>query len=595
MFLSVSKISSLAKCFLGALLLHWLCYAVWGMYYSEFSDRFFTAYVDGSFSGGATKPIFYNYGFFTALSHFMAVGYDVLPQFNWYGIFGEGFMLLATTGFFWLLYAFAHAFGKQRWLILGYVAFLLPFWCYHIVLYRTTELAFLTCGIGILGLVFSYLPAVVEQITRLKQVRVFFTILLLFSVFIRLESTLMCTAIFLPYGLWVAGSRGARIGLFKITLIVLPVYIGAYLLYLGATGPAEKVFRDTRVYTHTLWDFGQDENLFTLSSAADSVKLEASQSFFISDEVALSAEFYHRIGVIPLEKSLGSFNDYFVGFDLRIEKAIAVWHQLLLEQSVFFIGYGLALAFGLLLMMVNQAYKKMALLFLMQLWFWAILFGVTVFMKMELRVMAPLITLGLVTLTLLPLVLLPQAWQDYKKNTLIIGAFGLVFLIPASLKMYELIQSANYYQLGSDNIRVFKDELKQPRFENSIIVFHSLAWQMLHADVFDENEFANNSNYLAFDNGELYMYPQYKKAMQAICGGYGVKQIAQYLVDHKEQVVFISDAARMDLIERYIEIVYGIPFKTKPIFPESILRNPAGGYMMPEYANHLAFSYYVFD
>jgi hypothetical protein len=577
------------------MLLHILCFGIWGIYYSEFSDRFFTAYVDGSFSGGIAKPIFYNYGFYTALSHLMAVGYNMLPQLNWYGVFGETFMLFATTGFLWIAYAYWHTIAHMRIIAAGLILLLLPFWSYHIVMYRTTELAFLACGIGILGLVVSYLPIVMQRIPKLLQVRVFFTVLLLLAVFIRLEPTLMCTAIFLPYGLWVARQGKARVGLFKVSLVVLPVFAGAYMLYLGATGPAERMFRDTRVYTHTLWDFGQDENLFQLTTAADSIKLEAAQTYFISDEQALSPEFYESIGVLPLEKSLGSLGEYFVGFNLRVAKAINVWHDLALKQPIFFIAYTLALFFALVLLGFNHQNKKLLLILAMQLWFWAILFGVTVFMKMELRVMAPLLTLGLVSLTLFPILLLPEGWMGRRFNMPFMLLSGMCLLVPAVLKTQELQQSAANYQLGKENMLAFKVELKQPQFEGRILVFHSFAFQLLYADLFDNNEFAREENFLAIDNGEMYMYPQFKQAMTAYCGGYGVADIANYLVAHKEQVVFVSDGARMDLMERYIETVYAIPFKTKPIYLESILHHPAGGVMLPEYADHLAFSFYVFQ
>ncbi len=590
-----SRLSPLTKSFVSAMLLHILCYGVWGIYYSEFSDRFFTTYVDGSFSGGIAKPIFYNYGFYTALSHLMAVGYNMLPQLNWYGVFSETFMLFATTGFLWIAYAYWHAIAHMRMIAVGLILLLLPFWSYHIVMYRTTELAFLACGIGILGLVVSYLPIVMQRIPKILQVRVFFTIQLILAVFIRLEPTLMCTAIFLPYGLWVARQGQARMGLFKVSLVVLPVFAGAYMLYLGATGPEEKMFRDTRVYTHTLWDFGQDEHLFQLKTAVDSIKLEAAQTFFISDEQALSPEFYESIGVLPLEKSLGSLGDYFVGFNLRVAKAINVWHGLALKQPLFFMAYTLALFFALVLLGLNHQNKKLLLILAMQLWFWAILFGVTVFMKMELRVMAPLLTLGLVSLTLFPILLMPEGWMGRRFNRSFMLLSGMCLLVPAVLKTQELRQSATNYQLGKENMLAFKAELKQPQFEGRIMVFHSFAFQLLYADLFDSNEFAREENFLAIDNGEMYMYPQFKQAMTAYCGGYGVADIANYLVAHKEQVVFVSDSARMDLMERYIETVYAIPFKTKPIYLESIFNRPAGGVMLPEYADHLAFSYFVFE
>lgn len=590
-----SKVSALTKCFGGALVLHLLCYLLFGIYYSEYTDRFLTAYVDGSFSGGITKPVFYNYGFNTGVSHAMAIGYSLLPQLNWYGIFGAAIMLMATTGLFYLAYTHWQSFAGRKWLAVGAYVFLLPFWCYHIVLHRTTELASLACGIGILGLVATYFPTVAQRLTHGVQVRVFYTLLILVSIFLRMEPTLLCTGIFLPYGLWVALNSKARRGLLKISLVVLPVFAGAYMLYLSAPGPAEVIFRDTRVYTHTLWDFGQEEHFYHPKTAADSVKLEASLAYFISDEVMLSPEFYSQVGVIPLEKSLSSFTNYFIGFNYRVQKALDVWYVLAQEQTLFFVAYGLAMAFALLLLWLNHERKKLALLLGLQLWFVAILFGVTVFMKMELRVMTPLVTLNLIVLTLYTVLLLPNGWLANKTNGWLLVVASMVFIWPMIHKSADLWHSASNYKVANENIQAFKTELKQPTFNNRIIVFHSFAWQMLYGNLFDNNEFAQNTNFLAVDNGEMYMYPQFRKAMVACCGGYTVKSIIDYLLANKESVVFVSDAGRMDLIERYVETVYGVPFNTKQAFPESVLQKPKGGVMMPEYASHLVFSYYIFD
>lgn len=576
-------------------MLHLFCYVVWGIYYGEYTDRFLTAYVDGSFSGGIAKPIFYNYGFNTAVSHLMALGYGWLPQFNWYGIVAAFFMLLTTTGFLWIANSFMQSFVQRKWLAAGMVLFLMPFWCSHVMFHRTTELGSLACGIGIVGLVVSFLPSVSQRLLNPKTVRAYFTVLILSAIFMRMEPTLMCTGIFLPYGLWVVGNRQAQKGLIKIAAVVLPVYLGAYMLYLGAIGPAEKIFRDTRVYTHTLWDFGQDEQYYHPTTKADSVKLEAALAYFISDEVMLSPAFYDSVGVIPLEKSLGSFNNYFIGFNYRVSKAIDVWQKLLHEQPLFFIAYGLALLFAFVLLLTCKQLKKLGLLLFMQLWFLSLLFGVTVFMKMELRVMSPLFTLNLIALTLLPILVLPSSWQ-LSRGYIRVFMLAMVFFVwPFVLKNLELGKSANNYKTAYRNIQAFKSELTEPQFNDRIIVFHSFAWQMLYGNLFDNNEFAQQANFLAIDNGEMYMYPQYKQAMEACCGGYTVKELVTYLLANKTKVVFVSDAERMDLMERYIEIVYNIPFNTKPAYPNSVLNHPEGGVMMPEYASHLQFSYYVFD
>lgn len=154
----ISKKNPLVLSFVWAILLHACCYVIWGLFFGEYTDKFLMAYVDGSFSGGIAKPVHYNYGILTGISSIMASGYSLLPQFNWYGIIGQGILLMATTGFVWLLRAFWLSLQGSKWAALGFIVFLLPFWCTHIVFYHTTELGSLACGIGILGLVASYLP-----------------------------------------------------------------------------------------------------------------------------------------------------------------------------------------------------------------------------------------------------------------------------------------------------------------------------------------------------------------------------------------------------------------------------------------------------
>ncbi len=594
MLQNISNKNPLVLSFLWALLLHACCYVFWGLYFGEYTDKFLMAYVDGSFSGGIAKPVHYNYGFLTGISSIMAAGYNLLPQFNWFGIVGQSLLLMATTGFVWLLQAFWLGLHGRRWLAIGIIFFLLSFWCPHIVFYRTTELGSLACGIGILGLVATYLPQVKELFSGLKASRVFFTFLLLVSIFCRMEPALMCAGVMMPFGLWVVGNRIARLGLLKVGFLVLPVFGGAYLLYMAAPLPGDVLFRDTRVYTHTLWDFGQDERLYKLTSPADSIKLEAALEYFISDEVELSPAFYERIGVLPLEKSLGSFDKYLVGFDLRVARAIGILKQLYMAQPVFLIAYLMAFCVAMLLLVCNRS-RHWWKLVLVNIWFVLLLFGVTVFMKMEMRVLAPLVLLELIGLTVFSTFLLPEGWQSLRRNVVLLSLAGLLFMVPAALMVSTLHTESQNFKTASQNINAFKTELAQPGFQNRILVFHSFAWQMLHADIFDVNQFAGNSNFLAIDNGELYMYPQYKLAMQQCCGGYTMQHLVNYLLEHKEQVIFVSDAGRMDLMERYIETVYGITFNTKPAYPESVLNNPINGAMLPGYADHLAFSYFVFE
>lgn len=583
---------TLLKCFLGSLILHLLCYFIWGFYAAEFSDRFFMAYVDGSFSGGETKPMFYNYGFWAVLSYPMALAYDFFPQFNWYGVVGQGFMVGCTTLFLWLLWATWRSTLGIRWLVGGALLFLMPFWCYQIVFFRTTELAAVAAGISLLGLVGTYLPNVNQFVGSLRAVRVFAVTLLCLSVFIRLEPALMCAIAFLPLVLWITGKP--KWGLLMIACLAIGSFIGSYALYMSATGDAEKEFLAIRPYRYTLWDFSQNEALYTPATAVDSVKLYAAKAYFISDEAELNAAFYERIGVLPLEKSLSSLSGYFIDFDMRIARAADAWLFLWQLQPVLFIAPWLAFMLAAMLLAYNRQYKSLWLLLGLHFWVWAILWGVTVFMKMELRVFAPHIMINLVTLVLLPILVLPKNWPVRKPKSVIIGVAIVCLLVPAYITTNELRNKAKSFQMSSQNIKVFKAEVAKLSNEGKIIVFHSFAWQLLYANLLDYNEFAQNTNFISFDNGELNMYPQFKQAMQACCGGYTVADLATYLVANKDRVIFVSDLERMDLMKRYIETVYSIPFgfEPMPLSSPTILHQPLGGAMMPEHAAHLAFSYY---
>ncbi len=587
-----SQLNPLVKSLIGALVFHAACYVLWGVYYGEYLDHYFNAYIDGTFTAGVTKPLFYNYGMLPGTSQLLAWAYDAWPNVNWYGWLKQAFMLLNTTGLLWLLMLIRHGYNQHKGLGAALILFILPFWCYHVVWLRLTEMAFLACGIGIVGIIATYTVLGQAVFSKLMAARIFFLLLLLLSAHIRVESALLGLAIFAPAALLVIKHRAASIGFLKISLAVVPVFLGSYALYLSAIGPAEKLFQESRVYTYTLWDFGQETNRFNLTTAADSIKLEATQKFFIADEAGMSPEFYDRIGVYKREKSVGALGSYMDGLSARYQRACGIWQFYWQQYTSFFISYFLILVVSIGLVAGFRTWKPLLLLLFVQVGFWLVLFAVTLLMKMEMRVLAPLLTTAFILLALWPLLLtktevlpaLPKAgvWA------------GIFILISAGcFKLVEVQREARGFKTGKENIGAFKQELaaKQDR----IVVFNSLAWLLLYEDLLDTNQFASNPNFISIDNGELFMYPEFKQTMLACCNGYKVDDVARFLLANKERVIFVSHNDRMDLLQRYIETVYGIPFSSKPAYPNSVLSNPKGGKMIPGYTDHIDYSYYVLE
>lgn len=578
--------------FVAAFLMHLVAYLVWGLYYNEYSDKFFTAYVDGSFDAGQTKALFYNYGFFTAISQVMAWMYRILPAFNWYGIFGQGLLLLTSTGFLLILWSLYRATAKYQALFGLLSVVMVPFWLYHIVLYRTTELSFLAFGISVFVLMLSFTEQIAQHLGSLKRVRAFFLILLLLSAFIRVEPVLMSSVIWLPYA-WILWQRkSVRGSMLKVAVVAL-VGIGvAYGLYMSSVGPGSAMFKEIRVYTHTIWDFGQDDAQLHLATAADSIKLKAAQEFFISDRYEMDGAFYQSIGILPLEKSLSSLPGYLPDLKLRIDKALNVWSGLIAEQWVMFTAVMLLYLALSLLLLIGKQWGKWAFLTLLQLWFWAILFGITVFMKMELRVFCPLVTLDMILL-----IWLAYQWVmlgDVSKPQLAIMLVAGVLLGGTSVFKYiEMQNIATDYNLAAKNIKAFKKELLTEHGDKTVF-FNSICWQMLYADLFDNNELQAEMELLAIDNGELYMYPSQQQTLKDWCGSDKLGDVAKSIEARKENIVFISSIDRMVLIRDYLNTVYGVELDEYPAFEGSVLSKPPyAGQMMPTYMEQHRFSYFL--
>lgn len=587
----INKLHPLWWSFAGALLLHVICYWVWGMFYNEYTDKFFTAYVDGSFDSGTPKAVFYNYGYLTAISQLMAWLYGLWPAFNWYGIVVQCIMVLTTTGFLFLLQSLYRSADRLRWAVVLTGVGLLPFWVYHVTLYRTTELAFLAFGISSLVLVLSFTERVGATMGSLRTVRVYFLLLFLLSTLVRVEPILMSSIIWVPYGLIAWKRKATRRSVLKVLLVTVIGVGGSYALYMSTIGPGSAMFKERRVYNYTIWDFGQAEEHLNLTSAADSIKLQAARQFFVSDKDEMNGAFYQRIGILPLEKSLDAIPGYLLDIKLRVAKAINIWKGLLVEQWVMFAAAVILFIGASLLLLLNGRQNQWLFLLSMQLWFYLVLFGVTIFMKMELRVLCPLLTLDMVAIT--SLVFLWVDGLDTKLSTTILLLTMISLAMIGVGRLQEMRSVVADYQLGAKNIRAFKAELLAEHHDKTII-FNSIAWQLLRADLFDNNELQATMQLLAFDNGELYMYPTYDKTMRQWCGSDHLKDIAEAIVDKKDEILIVSTLDRMQLIEDYLLIVYGVELNVMPVFNDSALSKPRySDKMIPSYLDHHDFSYFV--
>ena len=550
--------------FLGAGLLMVVTWLIFGMWWEEGTDPVIISTIRDLFVEG-NRPFLNTFGISFLISHLYKLLYALIPGFAWYDFFMLIFLFFATANLFILAQRFLVklSWNSKTGIPALLVATLILLWLENVVLVQCTRLSILLSGTAAL-LILDCLSNGNALDRKGKMFIIFQNLLIFCAMMVRVESFYLVIGLMAPFSLF-------YLGLSKKKVIILTQVFGpslamgfvAFLILNNPTSAQEKQYLEFRPYQFTLWDFDQANAGVEITNPKDSIIYLAARKSFISDSKQVNLQFFHRINLNPLDKSPKYIANYF-----RNWEASAVTFKSAVLR--FFPRYWPFFIFCLFLSILSGLYffkiqKSMFLNWLIiQVGFWLVLVLLTIFMKMEDRLLLPMLVLMVLSNLCY--------WGKYHFHPVQIKGkiqFILVtFLLLSCFHLSSISTKATKRDQANEYMTYLKEGINT-HYPFRILVTDLWAIDHLFIKLMDNSGIPSGPMNISIDNGVLFFYDDWKTYMDKLTGSHEVEDIFKYLIKNKSEVVFFSAPSRMKLITDYLHLVYGLELNVQ-IAPENL-------------------------
>ena len=315
-----------------------------------------------------------------------------------------------------------------------------------------------------------------------------------------------------------------------------------------------------RKYQFSFFDFKQPSTSLSISNPKDSIIMFAASTGFVSDTAKLNPAFFKRIGMMPMDKTPTAIPYYLRNMAAgpgKIRKAciklmaacpgVALFYFFFLFAGIFFV--------------YKAAPPKIIRYLFAQLWPIFLFLGITSFMKMENRVLVPMIWCALLQNLVWCAYLAGDKRISGKPATALVILFLLVILPAVKLDITRAGISwkmKRYEELQMDNL------VQQINFRNEkIIEVNDNACSKFYLRPFKARYEFRGKKTVCLNYFQLFWLEGYGPYMESVCGKRNIPDIVAALYQRKNEVIFVSKVARMELIESYFKSVYNmdLPFE----------------------------------
>ena len=405
------------------------------------------------------------------------------------------------------------------------------------------------------------------------------------------------------------GALGCLIIMFVLSLMMglgkrfwlqlwLPIFVIIILVQLAMqvkTSGGREYFNQTEPHIFTFLDAGCGQSLEEQRTPQDSMKWIAVKHWFFVDKAQITPAFLEKISC-PSVFSLQSLANWRTKVSSEIAK---LDYSIERNKELLFCN---ALAMLVMIVLMFRG-KVSAFIFarfvIFQLFFWLYIFLITVFIKMEDRVLSPLlIVYSFGNLIFISQYLPKFRLSNFKKNHLTY-AIGIITSAFAAYYLFALVQkralsyahTAGYEYEEMQYVKAAWNEINR-LFEDKIIVLDQWAGvQLSLCRPFENPQFSKQNRFVFYDSGYSTFYPSFERDMEKLYGSSRFDDLYRFLYKNKEKVVFIGDKDRMKLIADYLEVLYGLKYDFKIIHPNSAITKSEASHLKPD----LALNYYVFS
>lgn len=315
----------------------------------------------------------------------------------------------------------------------------------------------------------------------------------------------------------------------------------------------DKRYESFRTYKYTILDFTQKNNKRLLLTKKDSVKLFCLQHAFFSDNDSLlsintfkqlSIDKHNRIDLIFFLKSIIQKENLYRSF--KIFNELVVYYN-----SIYLLWLSILLAILIFLLEQKEylLFRKVLMSFSFLLIF--ILF-ITIYIKMENRVLEPLLII-----TLYYLFKLTDSVIIKNTNNLSIKITTGVICI-----MLLYFDSEFYYKYKHrTNLHTQSQKfLSDWNMTNSdkLLIPDLFSWEVFFSSAISNPTSVRNIKLFSLDGGYLSMMENHLTYMNNIVKSNHFKDYIDYVVKNKQDIYFFGNDERIRLLQNYVLEVYNI-------------------------------------
>ena len=522
-------------------------------YYEDGEDPYLVMLAKGEFAGGP-QNIPNSFGVWIGLTYVLKCLFQCCAGLDWYAVLmtlGYSLLILQLIRIFPLLFDTTERF-LSRWpaiVVLGGCAILFG---EHFFLWQLTRLSFFLSGLAILNMWLDLLAK--EPVGNYKLKQAFHLLCFTYAGLIRLEPAVLNLVFWLPLmGLGLL--NGVRIRNYLVLLLPVGIILTLSFIVNTPFNKIDKDYLDFRRYQFSLLDFQQPVNTLKIADAKDSVIYYAAKKAFLCDRQQVNPAFFDRIGILPMDKTPRSIPYYLQNLSSAPAKIKISVFKLLAWNSGFTLLYFIFLITGGLVVYDNQR-KNLGWYLLVQLYPIMLYLAITALMKMENRVLVPMMWCAL----LQSIIAISMLARENVKDRRPVLPVLLAMLIILPIVSFDSVKIFNRWNARkTETVEMGKLIESVSAKPEKYVVINGNTLGRLYPQPYNTPQLFRAKTPLSIDNFMLFLSPGYPVYMQSVCGTSDLRGVFQFMSAHKDEVLIIGQTSRMDLLQQYFKTVYDMP------------------------------------
>ncbi len=543
-------------------------------YYEDPNEDGYCAIImRGDFTGGP-DVLPNSSGLWIGLTYALKDLFQWKPGIDWYGVIvasGYCFLLFQISQLIPLIYSGLKK-TAGKWLTIALLFCIAVFFSENLFLWQFTRLSLLLSGLSLFRIWMDIRakenPAPYSRSSYLLNV-ICFT----YAACLRPEPAVLNLVIWLPLAMldYVNGASFK-----KYTAFIPPVLIIGLLSVIvnHPINEADSNYLAFRKYQFSFFDYKQPVSSLKINTAKDSMIYTAATTAFLSDSANLNTAYFKRVGILPMDKTPSSIPYYFHNLSSGPGKIKRALEKLTIGSPGLTIFYFLCMLCGFAVVYAGGR-KKLLWYALSQLWPIFLFLGVTVFMKMENRVLVPMMWCFLIQ----NLVWCYNLANDNRVSSKMTTMFAIIIMLIAApavkldaSKIYSRWTAKKHEEKEADKLAVSIHSQT-----THIIVINDNACSKFYIRPFKPSYSFPGKKIICLNYFQLFWLASYGPYMESVFGKRDLPGIMEALKQRKNDVTFVSKINRMEFIENYLKVVYNMDLPYAPVDTSAITAGKTPG------------------